>query len=255
MHPGTRRRAPYLRAQNDLRGRNFGPIAASFATVGLLAASLLTASVLTAGPVAATPSVPEPMPIPAESQTADAVSATDVPAPIDDGDAELLTALNEALASDATAASSGTDDAQAAAEAQAEEAQAAREQREARLRSAVVELAKEQVGDRYSAGSTGPNAFDCSGLVRFVFSKVLGTYLPHYSRAQYSRVDRIPLKVIKPGDLVFYLSGGAHHVGIYIGAGRMVHAANPGAGVKISPISGSWYSRTFTGAGRIIKDA
>ena len=131
----------------------------------------------------------------------------------------------------------------------------ARQQRERQLRAAIVALARKQVGDRYVAGRTGPDAFDCSGLVRYVVGKITGDWLPHYSRTQYRTVDRISLKHIKPGDLLFYLSRGAHHVGIYIGDGRMVHAANPRAGVRVGPIHGPWYSSTFTGVGRVIPAA
>lgn len=133
--------------------------------------------------------------------------------------------------------------------------QIARQQRERRLRAAVVALARKQVGDRYIAGRTGPDAFDCSGLVRYVIGKVTGDWLPHYSRTQYRTADRISLKHVRPGDLVFYFGRGAHHVGIYIGEGRMVHAANPRSGVRVGPIGGPWYSRTFTGIGRVIPAA
>ena len=142
---------------------------------------------------------------------------------------------------------------------QAASAQRARklslQRRETALRSAVVALAKKQIGDRYIAGRSGPTSFDCSGLTKYVFAKVLGKYLPHYSRTQYSRIKHIPLKAAKPGDLVFYFRGGAHHVGIYVGGGHMVHAANPRRGVVLGSIGGPWYSRSFTGIGRLIADA
>jgi cell wall-associated NlpC family hydrolase len=141
---------------------------------------------------------------------------------------------------------------------QAASAQQARklslQRRETRLRSAVVALAKQQIGDRYIAGRSGPTSFDCSGLTKYVFAKALGRYLPHYSRSQYSRLKHIPLKMAKPGDLVFYFRRGAHHVGIYVGNGRMVHAANPRRGVVLGSIRGPWYSRSFTGIGRLIAD-
>lgn len=121
-----------------------------------------------------------------------------------------------------------------------------------KTRERIVSVAKAQIGDRYAAGMSGPNAFDCSGFTRYVYKKVTGRDLPHYSRAQYTRVKKIPLRLAKPGDLVFFLRGGAHHVGIYLGKGRMVDAAGYGKGVRISPISGSWWSRTFTGIGRIL---
>ena len=120
------------------------------------------------------------------------------------------------------------------------------------VRTRIVQVAKKQVGDRYSAGQSGPNAFDCSGLTRYVYKTVTGKDLPHYSGAQYARVKKIPRSKAKPGDLVFFLRGGAHHVGIYIGNGKMVDAAGYGKGVRVSPISGSWWSRTYTGMGRIL---
>ena len=120
------------------------------------------------------------------------------------------------------------------------------------IRTKIVKLARKQLGDRYSAGQSGPNAFDCSGLVRYVFKKVLHRELPHYSGAQYRISHRVSRKNARPGDLVFFLRGGAHHVGIYIGKGRMIDAAGYGEGVRVSPTSGSWWGRTFTGMGRIV---
>lgn len=132
---------------------------------------------------------------------------------------------------------------------------AAREAKAARIqqvRSRIVEVAKKQVGDRYSAGSSGPSAFDCSGLTRYVYKVATGKELPHHSRSQYAKVKKVSRKNARPGDLVFFFGGGAHHVGIYIGDGKMVDAAGYGKGVRVSPISGSWWSRTYSGIGRIL---
>ncbi len=132
---------------------------------------------------------------------------------------------------------------------------AAREAKAARIqqvRTRIVQLAKKQVGDRYSAGSSGPSAFDCSGLTRYVYKEAIGKELPHHSRSQYAKVTKVSRKNAKPGDLVFFFGGGAHHVGIYIGNGKMVDAAGYGKGVRVSPISGSWWSRTYSGIGRIL---
>lgn len=120
------------------------------------------------------------------------------------------------------------------------------------LRERIVQVAKKQVGDRYSAGSSGPHAFDCSGLTRYVYKTVLGKDLPHHSRSQYANVKKIPKSKAKPGDLVFFFRNGAHHVGIYIGKGKMVDAVGYGKGVRVSPISGSWWSRTYSGMGRLL---
>ncbi len=122
------------------------------------------------------------------------------------------------------------------------------------LRSKVVDIAKDQVGDRYRTGSAGPDAFDCSGLVAYVYKKAMGKELPHQSRSQYAKVRKISKKEARPGDLVFFFNNGAHHVGVYIGGGKMVHAKGVGRGVGVSPISGSWYSRSYTGMGRVIAE-
>ncbi len=130
--------------------------------------------------------------------------------------------------------------------------QAAKAARIKKLRARIITVAKNQIGDRYSAGSSGPSSFDCSGFTRYVYRIAANKYLPHYSRAQYTKVKKISLKQAVPGDLVFFLRNGAHHVGIYLGKGRMVDAAGYGKGVRISPISGSWWSRSFTGVGRLV---
>jgi cell wall-associated NlpC family hydrolase len=121
-----------------------------------------------------------------------------------------------------------------------------------RLRARVVAVAKGQIGDRYSAGATGPSAFDCSGLTRYVFKVAAGKSLPHQSHAQYSHVRKIRFRDARPGDLVFFFRNGAHHVGVYIGNRHMVDAAGYGKGVRISPITGSWWSRSYTGMGRLL---
>jgi cell wall-associated NlpC family hydrolase len=123
------------------------------------------------------------------------------------------------------------------------------------LRMKLVKVAKAQIGDRYSAGSAGPNAFDCSGLTRYVYKQVTGKTLPHQSRSQFSIVKKIRTKDAQPGDLVFFFKRGAHHVGIYIGGGKMVDAAGRGKGVRVSPIHGSWWGRTFSGIGRVVPAA
>ncbi len=115
----------------------------------------------------------------------------------------------------------------------------------------VVQYALAQVGDRYVAAASGPSAFDCSGLTMTAWRQA-GVSLPHYSRSQYSTTRRVPLSQAQPGDLVFYFGSGAHHVGLYIGNGKMVHAANPSSGVLVSDVMGPWYNSRFSGIGRVI---
>lgn len=123
------------------------------------------------------------------------------------------------------------------------------------VRAKIVKLAKAQVGDSYRAGRTGPDAFDCSGLTSYVYKHAADIELPRVSYSQWRKVKRVRYKDSLPGDLVFYFRGGAHHVGIYIGNGKMVNAVNPSKGVRISPVTGSWYSRAYSGMGRIIQTA
>lgn len=115
----------------------------------------------------------------------------------------------------------------------------------------AVQYALAQVGDRYVAAAAGPNSFDCSGLTMTAWRQA-GISLPHYSRSQYSVTRRVPLSQAQPGDLVFYFGKGTHHVGLYIGNGKMVHAANPRSGVLVSNILGPWYSSRFSGIGRVV---
>ena len=123
-----------------------------------------------------------------------------------------------------------------------------------KLRSKVVDIAKDQIGDRYRRGSSGPNAFDCSGLVAYVYRKAMGKELPHQSHSQYGAVKKIKEKDARPGDLVFFFRHGAHHVGVYIGGGKMVHAVGVGSSVKVNAVHGDWFSRTLTGFGRVIAE-
>jgi cell wall-associated NlpC family hydrolase len=101
------------------------------------------------------------------------------------------------------------------------------------------------------AAAAGPDAFDCSGLTLAAWRQA-GVSLPHYSYAQFSSVRRIPDSELQPGDLVFYFGSGAHHVGMYIGNGKMVHAANPRDGVEITDYKGPWYGERYSGAGRVV---
>jgi len=96
----------------------------------------------------------------------------------------------------------------------------------------VLRVARNQHGDPYQYGAAGPGRFDCSGLVMFVFRKALGKSLPHYAQGQWQRAAHIRRSQLRPGDLVFQMSGGyAYHVGIYAGNGYMWDAPHSGARV------------------------
>lgn len=110
--------------------------------------------------------------------------------------------------------------------------------------AAAVSYALAQVGDAYVYGAAGPNAFDCSGLTMMSWAQA-GVGLPHSSSAQMGSGPRVASSDLQPGDLVFYYSP-VSHVGIYIGGGRIVHAANPGTGVVITGV----FSMPYSGAVR-----
>lgn len=99
---------------------------------------------------------------------------------------------------------------------------------------AAIAYALAQVGDAYVYGAAGPNAFDCSGLTMMAYAQA-GVSLPHSSGAQAGSGTPVAKSQLQPGDLVFYYSP-ISHVGIYLGNGMIVHAANPGAGVKVSSV-------------------
>lgn len=97
----------------------------------------------------------------------------------------------------------------------------------------VVQAALDKVGCPYRWGAAGPCAFDCSGLMMWAF-RAAGLSLPHSSRAQYG-LGRPVSGDFAPGDLLFYggSAGSIHHVGMYIGGGKMVHASTNGVPVKV----------------------
>ncbi|MFF0308658.1 NlpC/P60 family protein [Streptosporangium sp. NPDC004379] len=97
----------------------------------------------------------------------------------------------------------------------------------------------------YVWGAEGPNSFDCSGLVLWAYQKV-GISLPHYTGDQWTAGTHVSRDQLRPGDLVFFYSD-LHHVGIYLGAGLMIHAPQTGDVVRIAPMG----NRPFAGGVRV----
>ena len=98
----------------------------------------------------------------------------------------------------------------------------------------AVNTALAQVGDPYVWGASGPDAFDCSGLMQYAYSAA-GVSLPHSSASQSRMGTPVSRDQLQPGDLVFFYSP-VSHVGMYIGGGKMVHASTSGQPVKVASL-------------------
>lgn len=101
----------------------------------------------------------------------------------------------------------------------------------------IIAAATRELGKPYSYGDEGPNAFDCSGLMQFVFGE-LGIKLPRTAAEQQRAARPVSADQAQPGDLVFY-GAPAHHVALYLGGGRMISAPHTGAVVHITDVYGS----------------
>jgi len=88
---------------------------------------------------------------------------------------------------------------------------------------------------RYRSGGTGPNAFDCSGLVQYVY-RHFGRYIPRTAESQYRYFHRESRYQARPGDLVFFGKPDVYHVGIFEGGSTMVAAATPIEGIRYQKI-------------------
>lgn len=111
--------------------------------------------------------------------------------------------------------------------------------------ASVVALAKEQVGKPYVWGATGPDKFDCSGLVQYVYQHAAGINLPRTTYDQVKVGQTVPLDQLQAGDLVFWGSETApYHVAIYIGNNQYVNSATPDQGTILQNMS-SYYTPTI----------
>jgi cell wall-associated NlpC family hydrolase len=102
----------------------------------------------------------------------------------------------------------------------------------------AVNYAEEQLGKPYLWGGTGPDAFDCSGLMMMAY-RAAGVNIPRTSQAQWKGLPKVPAAKVVPGDLVFFAgSDGTEkapgHVGLVIGKNTMIEAYAVGTPVRIS---------------------
>jgi cell wall-associated NlpC family hydrolase len=116
-----------------------------------------------------------------------------------------------------------------------------------------VEAALSQAGVPYVFGGASPDSgFDCSGLMQWAYGQQ-GVQIPRVAADQARAGQAVPRDQLAPGDLVYFAdsSGYVHHIGMYVGGDKFLHAPHTGDVVKISSLSDAWYSSTYVGARRL----
>ena len=108
------------------------------------------------------------------------------------------------------------------------------------------------LGTRYVWGGISKSGVDCSGLTKLLY-QAEGVSLPHLAKLQFQRGMAVARAALLPGDLVFFNTarGPLTHVGIYIGNGEFLHAANPRRGVRVDKLDSGYYIKRFAGARRL----
>ncbi|SCE19871.1 Cell wall-associated hydrolase, NlpC family [Streptomyces sp. DvalAA-14] len=97
----------------------------------------------------------------------------------------------------------------------------------------LIAFLKAQIGKPYVYGATGPSSYDCSGLTQAAFASI-GITIPRTSEEQSTFGTPVSLSALQPGDLIFWGGeGSAYHVGVFIGNGQYLDAANPSSPVGI----------------------
>jgi cell wall-associated NlpC family hydrolase len=115
---------------------------------------------------------------------------------------------------------------------------------------AVLDFARAQIGKPYVWGGTGPDGYDCSGLVQAAWAQA-GVSLPRTTYDQVNAGTRISRDEVQPGDLLFFYSESSpSHVGIYSGNGNMIHGSNPSKPLEEVSLAAYWDS-VFTVAVRV----
>jgi peptidoglycan DL-endopeptidase CwlO len=104
---------------------------------------------------------------------------------------------------------------------------------------AFLKAAESRLGMPYVWGAAGPRAFDCSGLVQWSLARA-GVVMPRVAVDQARTGPQVPLRRLRPGDLLFYHTDPTaptyiSHVAIYIGDGEMLQAPAPGLDVEVVP--------------------
>lgn len=119
--------------------------------------------------------------------------------------------------------------------------------------SNVVQVAGNYYGSRYVSGGSSPSGFDCSGFTQYVYGKC-GKKISRTSYTQANEGTAVSKSELQPGDLLlfhYYGSSSIGHVGIYVGDGKFIHAANSNRGVVYDSITSGYYADNYAGARRL----
>ena len=119
------------------------------------------------------------------------------------------------------------------------------------IRSALYQQYREWQGTDYAYGGLSKSGVDCSGFVYLTFRDRLGVSLPRTTRTQSQIGRQIPAAQLRPGDLVFFITGNkSRHVGIYVADNQFLHASKS-RGVMLSDLNNPYWRETYWHARRI----
>ena len=121
----------------------------------------------------------------------------------------------------------------------------------------VLDFAHQQLGKPYVWGAQGPNSFDCSGLIYYVYKNAANITLPRTSVEQSKFGTTVSKSNLKAGDLIFFDTNGPNngavsHVGIYAGEGQLIHASSSNKKIVKVNMETSYWNNTYVIAKRVL---
>ena len=112
----------------------------------------------------------------------------------------------------------------------------------------LISLAKSKIGNSYEPAKAGPDHFDCSGFVYYLF-KTNGIKIPRSSLPQSQSGKKLTREALKRGDILFFDTANRNHVnhsGVYLGNGKFIHSSSGKAyGVTVSELDKGFYLNKF----------
>jgi len=112
----------------------------------------------------------------------------------------------------------------------------------------LISLAKSKLGNSYEPAKAGPDHFDCSGFVYYLF-KTNDISIPRSSLTQSKSGKKLTREELKKGDILFFDTAHRNHVnhsGVYLGDGKFIHSSSGKAyGVTISDLDKGFYPDKF----------